>query len=153
VILVVVVLHCIILAGLYIFEVGSSAVPGPCLNVDDQSNIRNYLRRISPPPSLAARLVNALRQATRTIQDVPEFVPGTAHSPVRITMLLVTFDGILLGTESHGMHMYDRLTETWLALDEAESDDTALFSDPAADDESEADTAPDTPEDPVLVRL
>jgi hypothetical protein len=145
VIFVVVALHCVILAGLYVFDAGSSTVSAPCLNMDDQTNIRNYLRRVSPPPSLAVRLVNALRQATRTIQDAPEFVPGSSHAPVRITMLLVTPDGILLGTESHGMHIYNRLTRTWLALGEEESDDTALFSDPAAKDNSEADTAPETP--------
>ena len=113
-------LNALILGGLLMFGRVYRSDPAPGVSVDDDDIIRQHLREISPPPPVGARLHNALL----ALKAKASF---STDPPLVVTGLMIGPGGILLTTQSHGVHVYDRQTKTWQSSgdDDTNSDATA----------------------------
>ena len=99
-------LHALVFGGMLMFGRGNRSDPATGVSVDDDDIIRQHLREISPPPPVGARLHNALL----ALEAKASF---STDPPLVVTGLMIGPGGILLATQSHGVHVYDRQSKTW----------------------------------------
>ena len=104
-------LHALVFGGMLMFGRGNRSDPATGVSVDDDDIIRQHLREISPPPPVGARLHNALL----ALEAKASF---STDPPLVVTGLMIGPGGILLATQSHGVHVYDRQSKTWQTSDE-----------------------------------
>ncbi len=107
-----------------------SSDPVPGISADDDNLIRAHLREIAPPPAMVLRVRNAI-QVFRTnvmpINDAPETITGLMIGP----------GGILINTQSHGIHIYDRDTKTWNTLDDSDPTSDSTNNQPSVETDSD----------------
>jgi hypothetical protein len=111
VIIILLALSALVLGCLLLFGAIYRSDPASGMSVDDDTIIRQHLREISPPPPVGTRLHNALR----ALAAEPSYTP---NPPLVVTGLMIGPGGILLTTQSHGVHVYDRQSKTWQTSDE-----------------------------------
>lgn len=114
VVLIVLALHALVLGGFFIFEAVFIFDPMPGVSAADGNIIRSRLHEVSPPPPVSVRLHHAL-------QVLEADVSSAQNPPVVVTMLAIGPGGILVGTQSHGIHIYNRQTRTWQTASEDDS--------------------------------
>jgi hypothetical protein len=117
------VLGCVVILGT-IYQ----SDPPSGVSVDDDNIIRLHLREISPPPTVGDRLRNALLALEANASS-------SADPPLVVTGLMIGPGGIMVTTQSHGVHIYDRQTKTWqTSVDDGSSSDATTTPDGTTDD-------------------
>jgi Putative bacterial sensory transduction regulator len=120
VIMILLALPALVLGCILIFGAVYRSGPASGVSFDDDTIIRQHLHEISPPPPVGARLHNALL----ALEAKASF---STDPPLVVTGLMIGPGGILLATQSHGVHVYDRQSKTWQSSgdDDTNSDATA----------------------------
>jgi hypothetical protein len=124
----------LVLGCVVIFGAIYQSDPPSGVSVDDDNIIRQHLREISPQPTVSARLRNALLalEANASVSTDP---------PLVVTGLMIGPGGIMLTTQSHGVHIYDRQTKTWQTSGDDGSNSDATTPDGPTDDAQPTNTA------------
>lgn len=115
IVLLLVALPVVVIGGILAISACQSSDPVPGVSADDDKLIRTHLHEIAPPPAMALRIRDAMQMFRANVVPVN-------RTPVTITALMVGPGGILISTQSHGIHLYDRETKTWSMLS---GDDTS----------------------------
>jgi hypothetical protein len=118
------------LGCLLIFGAVYRSDPPSGMSVDDDNIIRQHLREISPPPPVGTRLHNALLALEANAS-------ASTDPPLVVTGLMIGPGGIMVTTQSNGVHIYDRQTKTWQT-----SEDDGSNSDPTIPDGTTDDAQP-----------
>lgn len=135
VVLLLVALPALVLGCALIFGAVYQPDPPSGVSVDDDNIIRERLSEITSSPTVGTRLRNALLALEAQASS-------STDPPLVVTGLMIGPGGILLTTQSHGIHIYDRQTKTWhMSGDDDTNSDATADSSPGDTNAAPADVS------------